>query len=60
MRPEFCDIAAPEAGLESLSLPLLMDSTFGKEPPERKEGHSDRSSGKEVEFVPMNDRIAAA
>jgi hypothetical protein len=35
-------------------------STLGKEPPERKEGHSERSSGSEVGCLPMKDRIAAA
>ena len=36
-------------------------STLGKEPPERKEGHSERSSGsEEAGCLPMNDRIAAA
>jgi len=53
-----CNPAAAEVA--ALLLLLVVDPTFGKEPPERKEGHSDRSSGKEVEFAPMNDRIAAA
>jgi hypothetical protein len=43
-----------------LSLLIVTDSTLGKEPPERKEGHSERSSGSEVEDVPMNDNIVAA
>lgn len=43
-----------------IDLSLLTDSTLGKEPPERKEGHSERSSGSEVEVVPMNDSIVAA
>lgn len=35
-------------------------STLGNEPPERKEGHSERSSGSEAGCLPMKDRIAAA
>ena len=35
-------------------------STLGKEPPERKEGHSERSSGSEAGCLPMKDKIAAA
>jgi len=36
------------------------DSTLGNEPPERKEGHSERSSGSEAGCLPMKDRMAAA
>ena len=35
-------------------------SALGNEPPERKEGHSERSSGSEAGCFPMKDRIAAA
>jgi len=35
-------------------------STLGNEPPERKEGHSERSSGSEAGCLPMKDRMAAA
>lgn len=35
-------------------------STLGNDPPERNDGHSERSSGREVEVVPMYDRMAAA
>ena len=35
-------------------------SALGTEPPERKEGHSERSSGSEAGCFPMKDRIAAA
>ena len=35
-------------------------STLGNEPPERKEGHSERSSGSEAGCLPMKDKIAAA
>jgi hypothetical protein len=36
-------------------------STLGNEPPERKEGHSERSSGREeAGCLPMKDKMAAA
>ena len=35
-------------------------STLGNEPPERKEGHSERSSGSEAGCLPMKDNMAAA
>jgi hypothetical protein len=37
----------------ALSLLLPTDSTFGKDPPDRKVGHSDLSSGREVDGAPM-------
>ena len=39
---------------------VAAESTLGNEPPERKEGHSERSSGSEAGCLPMKDRIAAA
>jgi hypothetical protein len=45
----------------AFSLVLLpTGSTFGRDPPDRKEGHSDLSSGREVDGAPMKERIAAA
>lgn len=39
---------------------VTAESALGSEPPERKEGHSERSSGSEAGCLPMKDRIAAA
>lgn len=41
-------------------IPPPATSVLGNEPPERKEGHSERSSGSEAGCFPMKDRIAAA
>ena len=36
------------------------DYVLGNDPPDRNDGHSERSSGRDVEVVPMNERMVAA
>lgn len=52
-------LAPAEAMVEEVALPLT-GSVFGKEPPDRNDGHSDRSSGNDDGDLPMYERMAAA
>ncbi len=49
-----------DAAMATFALLAPSDSVLGSDPPERNDGHSERSSGRDVEVVPMNKRMVAA